>query len=337
MTVPASSPDLSVVICTHNRSAVLRRALRSLAEQTAAPGTFEVIVVDNASRDDTAEVTAAMEPAVPGLRYLYEPELGLCRARNSGTDAARAPLVAFLDDDATTEPGWVTAMVGAFDSPEVAAAGGPIVVEWEQGDRPRWLPRTLDPQYGHLDCGPESVPMVFPVTPFGSSMVFRREVLFDVGGFSMALSRKGNGLISNDEKEVFRRLADRGLTVRYVPDAVVHHHIPAERSTVRWLSRRRYAQGRSVYRQATLAAPLSGRERARVLAAAGSRIALASALAVAGAGAGLVRGGGVVDRVVPHLFRIPLQAGRIREAVAPIPPEEGDAEPAPVGAGGSRP
>ena len=92
--------DLSIIICTHNRSKLIRAALKHLFSQQTGPLTAEIIVVDNNSTDDTAEVVQELVRDAPvEAHYLFEAAQGISYARNTGWRVARAPNVAFTDDD----------------------------------------------------------------------------------------------------------------------------------------------------------------------------------------------------------------------------------------------
>src|SRR5262249_34776814 len=131
--------DVTIVVCTHQRAASLRRTLLSVIEQARA-SEVEIIVVDNASSDDTSAVVKNF----PSVRYLREERLGLCHARNRGWQEASAPFVAFLDDDAVAAPGWLSALRGAFadGNAAVGCVGGPVVPDWEV-PAPAWLSRDV--------------------------------------------------------------------------------------------------------------------------------------------------------------------------------------------------
>jgi glycosyltransferase involved in cell wall biosynthesis len=92
-----SDPQISAIICTHNREEYLGAAIDSLLEQDFY--SYEVIVVDNASSDRTREIVEE-RLSNPRLNYVYEPVTGLSVARNTGAKEARAPILAYLDDDA---------------------------------------------------------------------------------------------------------------------------------------------------------------------------------------------------------------------------------------------
>ena len=236
--------EVSVVVCTLNRAASLQRALDSLCVQTAPSDRFEVLVVDNGSTDETPKVVAELAARCPSVRGVHEPRTGLSHARNRGIEEARGEVVAFLDDDATADPGWVESLAGAFADPRVGAAGGKVVLEFPDR-RPAWLPPRLEGFYSGLDLGDE--PMTFPdrLGPYGANMAVRRSTLATTGGFSPALGRRGRNLISNEEVELFERVRRSGALIRYEPAAWVRHHIEPERVSRRYLLRRAYAQGRS--------------------------------------------------------------------------------------------
>src|SRR3954452_3482097 len=101
-------PRVTVVAATHNRARRLEALLASLAEQTIGTEAFEVVIVDDASQDDTP---AVLERALAGpldLRVLRQAEGGgQAAARNAGWRAATAPVVAFTDDDCVCARDWL--------------------------------------------------------------------------------------------------------------------------------------------------------------------------------------------------------------------------------------
>src|SRR5688572_3177356 len=96
-------PEVSIVIPTYNRSALLRNAVASvLAQNTQIP--VEIVIVDNNSQDDTAAVVRSMMDAHPGrIRYVVERQQGNAHARNRGVESATAGIIAFIDDDVTVD------------------------------------------------------------------------------------------------------------------------------------------------------------------------------------------------------------------------------------------
>src|SRR6266852_1963148 len=108
---------LSVIIPTHNGAASLARAMRSALGLDYPHECFEVVVVDNASRDQTADVVHEIQAASGAscIRYVREDRLGLHYARHTGARVASGELLLFTDDDATFSPQWASAYAAVFD------------------------------------------------------------------------------------------------------------------------------------------------------------------------------------------------------------------------------
>jgi len=122
---PRSELGMSVVIVTRNRSANLRKALESLTRQERPPD--QVVVVDNASSDDTAQVALSYADRLE-LRLVREERVGIPLARNAGLDAATGDLVASMDDDCIADPGWLAELERPFlKDPHLGAAGGSVL------------------------------------------------------------------------------------------------------------------------------------------------------------------------------------------------------------------
>ncbi len=245
---------VSVAICTHNRASWAIKALESaLAQTTSAP--FEVIVVDSASQDDTQQLIGQWDD----VTLLHEAEPGLSRARNRALDAARGAFVAFLDDDAVAEPGWIDGLLAEFErgGARCGCVGGCVLPDWG-ADRPAWLHANLLMCLSVVDWPGPGFEVEPPRYVVGANLAFRASALGEVGPFSVHLGRTGASLLSGEEDEMFARLRQSGYTVRYAPEAIVHHHIHAERLTTDWMLRRAAGQGVAEARQLAMDAMTSG-------------------------------------------------------------------------------
>jgi GT2 family glycosyltransferase len=245
-------PLVSVVVPTSNRASYLEVALASLARQDlGAP--YEVIVVDDASRDRTPEV---VERA--GVRSLrQDPPRGANAARNAGARAAAAALVAFVDDDVEAPPEWLRALVeGAQRHPDAEAFGGPIRARLE-GPAPRGCGRERPP-ITTLDLGPDDRETELV---WSANMLVRRSALDRVGLFDETLPTGG------DEEDWLRRLRAAGGRVVYLADAGLDHRRAGDDARLRSLMRSAYRRGRNLraYDRRRGAAPSLAREL-RVLA-----------------------------------------------------------------------
>jgi glycosyltransferase involved in cell wall biosynthesis len=223
--------NLSVILCTYNRCALLRKALDSVATSTL-PQTveWEVLVVDNNSHDQTREVAQYFCTRYPGrFRYLLEPRPGKSQALNSGIQQAKGEILAFMDDDVSVEPTWLHNLTAALHSGEWAGAGGRIVLQWP-ASIPPWL-SIEGPLARHgfpgFDQGNEAKELFGP--PFGTNMAFRKTMFEKYGGFRTDLGPSPYNEIRNEDTEYGRRLISAGERIRYEPLAVVHHPVPQEK------------------------------------------------------------------------------------------------------------
>lgn len=244
MSDPPSDPQISAIICTHNRSFYLGAAIDSLLRQDFA-GEFEVIIVDNASTDDTKQVVAARSNH-PCLHYVYEPVTGLSVARNTGAKQSQAPILAYLDDDAVASPQWLSVLYAAYQANQkLAIAGGRVTLLWANGAQPpRWLSTGLSSNLGAYDLGKLPVLIDRPsLTPRGLNYSIRRSFLEQVGGFDLNLGRVGKSLLSNEELHMTELALEHGWQVAYLPDAHVAHNVAPERLNRSWFLSRGWWQG----------------------------------------------------------------------------------------------
>lgn len=146
---------ISVILCTYNRAQSLVNALESVATQTLPESVeWEVLVVDNNSRDQTRDVVEDFcRRHTPRFRYVFEPNQGLCYARNSGVREARGDVLAFVDDDVTVEPGWLDNLTAPLRNGEWAGSGGMTLP-----------PEIFTPLVGWLPTAPITCSVFFVLT-----------------------------------------------------------------------------------------------------------------------------------------------------------------------------
>ncbi|MCW5773405.1 MAG: glycosyltransferase [Rhodospirillaceae bacterium] len=236
---PPPDPKLSVLLCTYERHDLLDQCLMSLFDQTAPEHSYEIVVVDN-SADQAAAARNAQRFAGTRVRYLLEPIVGLSNARNVAIRAARAPLVAFIDDDAVATRNWIDALIETFDSfPNASAVGGRLLPFWAY-ERPAWMHDGLLGFLSRVDWHGTTRPLRDREWLACGNLAFRRDALLDVGAFATDLGRKGSDriLLSNEENELIARLNARGKTILYAPDVCAEHWIQPSRTTPSWIRRR---------------------------------------------------------------------------------------------------
>ena len=238
-------PFVSVIVCTRNRARILERSAASLLAIDYPPERWEVLIVDNRSTDDTLAVAHEIARGHPDLvRVIEEREIGLSATRNTGIRNARGEIIAFIDDDAFPESGWLRALVEVLQQDNALVAGGPVE-PWFQGELPSWFGDRYLPYLAAWDLGTEVHSLSYNEYPRGNNIAFRRTVFERYGDFSRHLGRTGSSLLSCEETEVCLRVERGGDRILYAPGARIRHLTVTDRLTPEWLSRRFFAQGRS--------------------------------------------------------------------------------------------
>jgi glucosyl-dolichyl phosphate glucuronosyltransferase len=249
----AGAPAVSVIIPTFNRATLLGETLDSLAHlKPQGIPDWEVLVVDNNSTDETAEVVQSREAAFPvPLRYEFEAAQGRSNALNRGILVTSARVLAFIDDDVVVAERWLDEAAGSLLDPDsgVDYTGGPVDPIWEAA-RPGWLSATQPDLWGAiaiLDYGAE--PFVFEErrrVPLGANMAVRRTLVDRIGGFSPRLGRSaGTQILGQEVPEFLARARAVNSRGRYVPGMLVRHHVPARRLTKSYFRRWWFGKGRS--------------------------------------------------------------------------------------------
>jgi GT2 family glycosyltransferase len=241
---------VSVAICTYERYDLLEGVLRAVAAQEATFGDFEIVLVDNTPDPDRSQLEFRRHRDIARLRWVHEPEKGLSRARNRAITESTGAIIAFLDDDAVPDPGWLRSLMDAFDilGQDAMAIGGRVSPQF-LGPRPAWLADALLPYLSITDLGTRIRLLDEGEWIVGANMALRRTTLAASGGFPEHLGRKGSGatLLSNDETALLSGIRDRGGLVGYAPDALVMHLIDPARLSQAWFRRRLAWQAVSDY------------------------------------------------------------------------------------------
>ena len=232
-----AEPDLSILVVSYNTRDYTLACLRSVYDQTRDLD-FDVLVVDNASRDATPDVVRARADGL-SLRYLFGPRPGLSTARNRGIAAASGALVAFTDDDCNVDRDWMQAIVDAFASrPKLAILGG-MVVPASEGDRAVSLRMQAEARTI------ESADAIL-ATMSGCNMAFRRGVFERVGLFDPAFG-KGRRIGSAEDLDLMYRALRRECSILYLPHVVVRHAHGRDSATAIAEVHREYVRGRGAF------------------------------------------------------------------------------------------
>ncbi|MGH7830439.1 MAG: glycosyltransferase family A protein, partial [Candidatus Binatia bacterium] len=166
--------DISVIICTYNRSTLFRETLDSFFQCNFDGSAYELILVDNGSTDETSAVAQEFVARHPAhVKYIFEKIPDLANARNIAIQAAEGKLIAFLDDDVYLDPDWLREVKNVFArQPEAMCMGGKSIPLFDDG-RPDWISDDLMKIYGSTNSGESVKFLKYPEYPFGLNMAFR--------------------------------------------------------------------------------------------------------------------------------------------------------------------
>jgi GT2 family glycosyltransferase len=248
-----SEVAVSVVMSTRNRARYLPDSLRCLARQDCE-ARFEVIVIDNASTDDTAAVVDAWCRSDPRFRTAYEPRLGLSCGKNAGVKLARAPLLLFTDDDILTDRAWIQSFLDLFARRDngLSLAGGPCVpVPHDLGAWPDWFSDAALGDVALLDHGEERLLTGFEYV-WGGNMAVPRHLFDRFGGWDETVGRKGDDRGTFEDTEFQDRVRQAGGQVWFCPPAIGRHRMPRSSITPRQVTSTAFTRGRNSFWMKTI-------------------------------------------------------------------------------------
>ncbi len=243
MSSAAPAPKVTVAIPTYNRAEFLRQTLAGLATQHFPRDHFEVIVIDNNSRDHTRTVVEEFASAHPAPRYIHEPQQGLDYARNRAIAEARGDVIVFGDDDILVQPDWlaqISVPLLADTARRIGAVGGEVIPVFPDG-LPDWVREWHAPLAFRPDLGPAGPKQ----SPMGANLAFPKWVFEQLGPFHTALDRAAGNYFSGGDSEMIRRVRAAGLEVWFAPGAAVQHQMPASRTTFPYAARHAFDSARS--------------------------------------------------------------------------------------------
>jgi glycosyltransferase involved in cell wall biosynthesis len=234
-----SRQTVSVVICAYSldRWDWLLEAIDSVLRQSVTPDELIVIVDHN-----TMLYKRLMGQVDQVLVFENSGRRGLSGARNTGVKVSTGDIVAFLDDDARADPQWLDRQLRLYDDAGVLGAGGRIEPLWSSR-RPSYFPQELDWIVG---CSYRGLPTVAAEVRnvIGASMSFRRVVFDRAGLFDDRIGRTAKPRGAEETDLCVRAAAAvPGGRIVYEPASTVLHHVPAERTSMRYMVARAWGEG----------------------------------------------------------------------------------------------
>ncbi len=237
---------ISAIISTYNRANYLPGLFESILSQTVNKKEYEIVIVNNNSTDNTEEICKQFMVDHPGIScsYCVEIRQGLSYGRNRGIKESKGEILTFLDDDAVIAPDFFEKTISFFElKPKVNAIGGKILLHY-MDEKPAWYNPFIAPILGYFNPGNKTE--IFKRNFFrGSNMSFRKKIFEKLGDFDVRLGRSGKNLYGSEEKELFYRFKNSGEEMWYVPEAVVYHLVPIERTKDEFVRRQALGIGKS--------------------------------------------------------------------------------------------
>jgi len=241
--VDAEKIQISIVVCTYNRSQLLRLCLESLINQSLDKEQYEIIVVNNNCSDGTSRVLKEFMARYPNILMVEERKQGISYARNRGYKEARGEFVAYIDDDARADGDWVRRILDAFKAvtPSPSAVGGKALAFCLE-KKPEWFldeyeTRSWGEQAGFLNGKRAAYGF------YGTNMAFPRKILVDHGGFPVDLGMQGEKMGFGEETALFNRLVCDNPYFWYDPEIKVEHLIQQYKMKVRYRLKRQFLGG----------------------------------------------------------------------------------------------
>ena len=244
----------SIIIPTCNRADQLFRCIKSLVSIDMAFDEYEIIVIDNGSKDNTKEVVDKFKKEFTkhNIRYFYDDIPGLLTGRHRGAKEAKSELLVFVDDDIHADKGWLAAIVDTFNRfPDVHLVGGKCLPKYEK-EPPVWidyfwhsLPNggKMLPELSLCDFG-DTEKEISPNDVWGLNYSIRKKTFNELGGFNpdtvpiISQPFQGDG-----ESGLSNKVITKKYKALYQPKAFVHHEVPSERMTLGYFDKRYFFQG----------------------------------------------------------------------------------------------
>ncbi|MBO7255147.1 MAG: glycosyltransferase family 2 protein [Paludibacteraceae bacterium] len=239
---------ISVIICTYNREKYLYNVLKSIAQNSISKDSFEILVIDNNSTDNTKIVYEQFKNDFSQINstYIFEQHQGLSYARNRGIKESHGEILIYVDDDALVNAEYLQNYLDFFEkNKNIYAAGGPIIPLYETQE-PKWMSfYTKQLLTAYLYKGERIKPFKKSEFPGGGNAAYRKCIFDKTGFFNTELGRKGDNLASAEEKDIFDKMRSQNMQIFYLPKSILYHIIPQKKLEKPYFNKLTFAIGRS--------------------------------------------------------------------------------------------
>lgn len=215
---------ISVIIPTYNRALLVCDTLDSLCNQDLAAIDFEVLVVDNNSKDDTKKIVKQYIDTHKdyAIRYIFEPRQGDYFARNRGAEESYGKYLVFSDDDALFDTNYLSTILNLFETyPLVGVVGTRIIIKWEGGTPARWI-KPYEYLLGAVSYSPNGyIIKSSEMYVNNGSLAVKRDLYINVGGINPA--QVGDYVIGDGEGGFCRKIHRLGIPMAFTDEVTMYH------------------------------------------------------------------------------------------------------------------
>ncbi len=236
------NPELTVIICTYNRAYLLPETLPTIFQQNISNDHYKVLIVNNNSTDNTAQLLDGFIKRYDNLSVFNEPKQGLGYAKNAGMNASTTEWIVFLDDDAKVPNDFVKKALTNINNDNFICFGG-VYLPWYKYGKPKWFHDKYASNKGKL--------LEFNTLKknfiSGGIMAIKKSVLHKFGGFPTNLGMSGNKIAYGEETLLQIRMRNSGLEIGYDPNWVIFHLVNRYKLSPWWFIKTGFASGSGVW------------------------------------------------------------------------------------------
>ncbi|OPJ65366.1 glycosyltransferase [Clostridium chromiireducens] len=237
---------ISIVICTYNRSNLIKKCINSILNNNYPEDNYEIVIVNNNSEDDTEKICINFVENNTNIRYIFEEKIGLSNARNTGIDNAKGNIIIFIDDDTCVDINYLKNIEKFFNiNNDIMCAAGKIIPVWNE-PKPTWFTDTFASIIGETLYGNKDRILRRGEFPIGANMIFKKEIFNIVGKFNSELGIQGNKLYLGEECDICSKIINKGFEIYYIANASVEHKVHQNKVDKKYVTNRLILEGASL-------------------------------------------------------------------------------------------
>lgn len=235
--------DFTIAVCTFNRAPILTKCIASILDQLDELCSFEILIIDNNSTDNTSSLVRSLATNNPTLRLVREQKQGLSHARNRAYQEAKTKWIVYIDDDAKLKHGYCHQLIKLIQREDFDCFGG-LYTAWYFYGKPPWLPddfgnkKSLRPSIGLIDGSQGWLS--------GGNFAIKKAILEEIGGFNPELGMSGLKTGYGEEDYVQKIIFEQGYKIGFDPNLIIEHAVMPHKLKLSWHLKSSFFRGKSI-------------------------------------------------------------------------------------------